>query len=158
MAHENTSLGRFMLTNVAPAPKGVPHIEITFKLDVNGIVQVTAMDQATGCQRNITVRTASGLTHSQVDKARTEQQHQITFDDGMNERDKIVGQLRRLTQSMKKTFTFLSAKLAEVERSNATGAFSQAEQAKDGSLEEVQAALWVLETTAEALGQAKLHG
>ena len=158
MAHENTSLGRFMLTDVAPAPKGVPQIEVTFEIDVNGIVQVTAMDQATGRQQNITVRAASGLTQSQVDKARTEQQHQLTVEDGMKKRDKIVGQLQGLTQSTRKTFELLSAKLTEDERSNATSALSQADQAKDGSLEEVQAALSVLETTAEALGQAMLRG
>ena len=158
MAHENTSLGRFMLTDVAPAPKGVPQVEVTFEIDVNGIVQVTAMDQATGRQQNITVRAASGLTQSQVDKARTEQQHQITLEDGMKARDKIVGQLQRLTQSTRKTFELLSAKLTEDERSNATSALSQADQAKEGSLEQVQAALSVLETTAEALGQAMLRG
>ena len=158
MAHENTSLGRFMLTDVAPAPKGVPQVEVTFEIDVNGIVQVTAMDQATGRQQNITVRAASGLTQSQVDKARTEQQHQITLEDGMKARDKIVGQLQGLTQSTRKTFELLSAKLTEDERSNATSALSQADQAKEGSLEQVQAALSVLETTAEALGQAMLRG
>ena len=158
MAHENTSLGRFMLSDVSPAPKGVPQIEVIFEIDVNGIVQVTALDQATGRQQNITVRAASGLTQSQVDKARTETDQQLQVEEGRKERDRIVGQLRGLTQSTRKTFELLSAKLTEDERSSATHALTKAEQAKEGSLDELQAALSILETTAEALGQAMLRG
>ena len=158
MAHENTSLGRFMLSDVSPAPKGVPQIEVIFEIDVNGIVPVTALDQATGRQQNITVRAASGLTQSQVDKARTETDQQLQVEEGRKERDRIVGQLRGLTQSTRKTFELLSAKLTEDERSSATHALTKAEQAKEGSLDELQAALSILETTAEALGQAMLRG
>ncbi|TDI46948.1 MAG: molecular chaperone DnaK [Acidobacteria bacterium] len=158
MAHENTSLGRFMLTDVAPAPKGVPQIEVIFEIDVNGIVQVTALDQATGRQQNITVRAASGLTQTEVDKARTESDQQLQIEEGLKERDRIVGQLQGLTQSTRKTFELLSAKLTEEERSSATQALTKADQAKEGSLHELQAALSILETTAEALGQAMLRG
>ena len=158
MAHENTSLGRFMLSDVSPAPKGVPQIEVIFEIDVNGIVQVTALDQATGRQQNITVRAASGLTQSQVDKARTESDQQLQVEEGRKERDRIVGQLQGLTQSTRKTFELLSAKLTDEERSSATQALTKAEQAREGSLDELQAALSILETTAEALGQAMLRG
>lgn len=158
MSHENTSLGRFMLTDVAPAPKGVPQIEVIFEIDVNGIVQVTALDQATGRQQNITVRAASGLTQSEVEKARTENQQQIHLEEGLKERDRVVGQLQGLTQSTRKTFELLSAKLTDQERNSATEALTQAEKAKEGSLEQLQTALSLLETTAEALGQAMLRG
>jgi molecular chaperone DnaK len=158
MAHENTSLGRFMLTDVAPAPKGVPQIEVIFEIDVNGIVQVTALDQATGRQQNITVRAASGLTQSEVDKARTESDQQLQVEEELKERDRIVGQLQGLTQSTRKTFELLSAKLTEEERSSATQALTKVDQAREGSLDELQAALSILETTAEALGQAMLRG
>ena len=158
MAHENTSLGRFMLTDVSPAPKGVPQIEVIFEIDVNGIVQVTALDQATGRQQNITVRAASGLTQSEVEKARTESDQQLQVEEGLKERDRIVGQLQGLTQSTRKTFELLSAKLTDEERSSATQALTKADQAKEGSLDELQAALSILETTAEALGQAMLRG
>ena len=158
MAHENTSLGRFMLSDVSPAPKGVPQIEVIFEIDVNGIVQVTALDQATGRQQNITVRAASGLTQSEVEKARTESNQQMQLEEGLKERDRIVGQLQGLTQSTRKTFELLSAKLTDEERSSATQALTKAEQAREGSLDELQAALSILETTAEALGQAMLRG
>jgi molecular chaperone DnaK len=158
MAHENTSLGRFMLTDVAPAPKGVPQIEVTFEIDVNGIVQVTALDQATGRQQNITVRAASGLTQSEVDKARTEADKQGKREDSMRQRDKVTAQLHGLIQSTRKTYELLQTRLTEQERSQATAALNRAEQTKDGSLEDLQAALSTLETTAEALGQAMLRG
>jgi molecular chaperone DnaK len=157
-AHENTSLGKFMLTDVAPAPKGVPQIEVTFEIDVNGIVQVTAMDQATGRQQNITVRAASGLTPSEVEKARTEQDKQSKREDGMRQRDKVTAQLQGLIQSTRKTYELLHPKLTAEERTQATAALNRAEQTREGSLEDLQAALSTLETTAEALGQAMLRG
>ncbi len=158
MSHENTSLGRFMLTDVAPAPKGVPQVEVTFEIDVNGIVQVTALDQATGRLQNVTVRAAGGLTHSEVEKAKTDASQQTQLEEGFKERDRVVGQLQGLTQSTRKTFELLSAKLTDQERDSATEALTQAEQAKEGSLEQLQSALAQLETTAESLGQAMLRG
>jgi molecular chaperone DnaK len=158
MAHDNTSLGKFMLTDVAPAPKGVPQIEVTFEIDVNGIVQVTALDQATGRQQNITVRAASGLTQSEVEKARTEADKQVKREEGMRQREKVTAQLLGLIQSTRKTYELLHAKLTEQERSQATAALSRAEQTREGSLEDLQAALATLETTAEALGQAMMRG
>jgi molecular chaperone DnaK len=158
MAHDNTSLGKFMLTDVAPAPKGVPQIEVTFEIDVNGIVQVTALDQATGRQQNITVRAASGLTQSEVDKARTEADKQSKREEGIRQREKVTAQLQGLIQSTRKTYELLHPKLTEQERSQATAALSRAEQTKEGSLEDLQAALATLETTAEALGQAMMRG
>jgi molecular chaperone DnaK len=158
MAHENTSLGKFMLTDVAPAPKGVPQIEVTFEIDVNGIVQVTALDQATGRQQNITVRAASGLTQSEVDKARTEADKQSKREEGMRQRDKVTAQLQGLIQSTRKTYELLQAKLTDQERSQATAALNRAEQTREGSLEDLQSALATLETTAEALGQAMMRG
>ena len=158
MAHENTSLGKFMLTDVAPAPKGVPQIEVTFEIDVNGIVQVTALDQATGRQQNITVRAASGLTQSEVDKARTEADKQSKREEGMRQREKVTAQLQGLIQSTRKTYELLHAKLTEQERSQATSALSRAEQTREGSLEDLQAALATLENTAETLGQAMMRG
>ena len=158
MAHENTSLGRFTLTDVAPAPKGVPQVEVIFEIDVNGIVQVTALDQATGRQQNITVRAASGLTQSEVEKAKTESDQQAQLEAGLKERDRIIGQLQDLSQSTRKTFELLSAKLTDQERDSATEALTHAEKAKEGSIEDLQSALAQLETTAEALGQAMLRG
>lgn len=69
MAGDNVSLGRFFLDGIAPAPRGIPQIEVTFDIDANGIVNVTAKDKATGKVQNITIQ-SSRLTDEEIDKMR----------------------------------------------------------------------------------------
>jgi molecular chaperone DnaK len=158
MAAYNTSLGRFQLTDIAPAPKGVPQIEVAFEIDVNGIVKVSALDQATGREQNITVRAASGLSESEVTRLREETEGIELAEKTDKEKERIVGQLQGLIGSTQKTFDLLSSKLTDEERAQASEALGDAQKAKAGSLEELKAALARLETTAEALGQAMLRG
>src|SRR5690606_10243962 len=68
MARDNRTLGRFQLTGIPPAPRGVPQIEVTFDIDANGIVNVSAKDQATGREQKITITASSGLTKEEVDR------------------------------------------------------------------------------------------
>jgi molecular chaperone DnaK len=68
MASGNKTLGRFELTGIAPAPRGVPQIEVTFDIDANGIVEVSAKDQATGKQQSIRITHSSGLTQEEIDR------------------------------------------------------------------------------------------
>ena len=154
----NTSLGRFQLTDIAPAPKGVPQIEVTFEIDVNGIVQVTALDQATGRQQNIVTRAGSGLTSNEVDRLRIENEaHQKDAKTG-EERDRVAGQLQGLIESTRKSFDALSEKLTQEEKTKANDALADAEKRKNGNLAELKGALAQLESTAEALQQALLRG
>ncbi|NLL42852.1 MAG: molecular chaperone DnaK [Firmicutes bacterium] len=68
MAADNVTLGRFQLTGIPPAPRGIPQIEVTFDIDRNGIVNVTAKDRGTGREQKITVTSSTGLTESDIDK------------------------------------------------------------------------------------------
>ena len=68
MAVDNKTLGRFELTGIAPAPRGVPQVEVTFDIDANGIVEVSARDQATGKQQSIRITHSSGLTQAEIDR------------------------------------------------------------------------------------------
>src|SRR5699024_9535206 len=68
MASDNKTLGRFQLTDIPPAPRGVPQIEVTFDMDKNGIVNVTAKDQGTGKEQTITVQSSSNLTDDDNDR------------------------------------------------------------------------------------------
>ncbi|MBW2443326.1 MAG: molecular chaperone DnaK [Deltaproteobacteria bacterium] len=68
MASDNKTLGRFELTGIAPAPRGTPQIEVTFDIDANGIVEVSAKDQATGKQQSIRITHSSGLTQDEIDR------------------------------------------------------------------------------------------
>lgn len=68
MAKDNKTLGRFQLTDIPPAPRGVPQIEVTFKIDTNGIVHVSAKDLGTGNEQNITIKNSSGLSDEEIER------------------------------------------------------------------------------------------
>ena len=68
MAGENKSIGRFMLDGILPAPRGGPQIEVTFDIDANGILKVSAKDQGTGKEQHITITASSGLTEQEIDQ------------------------------------------------------------------------------------------
>lgn len=70
MATDNKSLGKFILDGIPPAPRGIPQIEVTFDIDANGILKVTAQDKATGRSQNITITASSGLSDNEVEKMR----------------------------------------------------------------------------------------
>jgi molecular chaperone DnaK len=72
MAHQNKSIGRFHLDGIPPAPRGVPQIEVTFDIDANGILHVTAKDKGTGKSQNIRIEASSGLTDSEIQRMRDE--------------------------------------------------------------------------------------
>gem|GEM_PF-1356941 len=72
MANDNKSLGKFLLTGIPVAPRGVPQIEVSFEIDVNGILQVTAEDKGTGKQQNITISNTGGLGSTEVERMRQE--------------------------------------------------------------------------------------
>jgi molecular chaperone DnaK len=72
MAADNKSLGKFILDGIPPAPRGVPQIEVTFDIDANGILNVTAKDKATGRSQNITITASSGLSEDEVERMRKE--------------------------------------------------------------------------------------
>ncbi len=68
MADDNKSLGKFILDGIPPAPRGVPQVEVTFDIDANGILNVSARDKATGREQKITITASSGLSDSEIDK------------------------------------------------------------------------------------------
>jgi molecular chaperone DnaK len=72
MAMDNKSLGKFILDGIPPAPRGMPQVEVTFDIDVNGIMKVTAKDKATGRSQHITITASSGLSKDEVERMRQE--------------------------------------------------------------------------------------
>lgn len=80
MAKDNKSIGRFHLDGIPPAPRGVPKIEVTFDIDANGILSVTAKDTATGKQQNIRIEASSGLSQAEIDKMKREAQENAERD------------------------------------------------------------------------------
>ena len=72
MAAQNKSLGKFVLDGIPPAPRGVPQVEVTFDIDANGILKVTAKDKATGRSQHITITASSGLSDTEIEQMRRE--------------------------------------------------------------------------------------
>lgn len=80
MASDNKSLGRFILDGIPPAPRGVPQVEVTFDIDANGILKVTAQDKATGKSQDITITASSGLSDNEVERMRKEAEEHAADD------------------------------------------------------------------------------
>jgi molecular chaperone DnaK len=102
LARDNRTLGRFHLAGIAPAPRGVPQIEVAFDIDANGIVSVTAKDQATGKEQKITITGSSGLSKSEVDRMvkeaqshAAEDQQRREFIDAKNQGDSLAYQVEK---------------------------------------------------------------
>jgi molecular chaperone DnaK len=90
MASDNKSIGRFQLTDIPPAPRGVPQIEVTFDIDANGILNVAAKDKATGKEQNIKIEASSGLSDDEIEKMKKEAEANADADNKAKEKaDKI---------------------------------------------------------------------
>jgi len=107
LARDNKTLGQFRLDGIAPAPRGVPQIEVMFDIDANGIVHVTAKDLGTGKEQKITITASSNLTDAEIDRAVKEAEQFAESDkkrkdaiDGKNEADSLIAQTERLLADM----------------------------------------------------------
>ncbi|HHS95205.1 MAG TPA: molecular chaperone DnaK, partial [Phaeodactylibacter sp.] len=90
MANQNRSVGRFILDSIPPAPRGVPQIEVTFDLDANGILNVSAKDKGTGKEQNIRIEASTGLSQEEIDRMKAEAEANAEADKAARERvDKL---------------------------------------------------------------------
>jgi len=87
MANQNKTIGRFNLTGIAPAPRGVPQVEVSFDIDANGILKVSAKDKATGKEQTIRIEASSGLSKEEIEKMKAEAEANAEAD--QKEREKI---------------------------------------------------------------------
>jgi molecular chaperone DnaK len=96
MARDNKSLGKFKLTGIRRAPRGVPQIEVTFNIDANGIVNVSAKDLGTGKQQAITITASSNLSQEDIDRAIRDAQHYAAEDQARKEEATAKDELEQL--------------------------------------------------------------
>ena len=103
MASNNRSLGRFVLEGIAPAPRGIPQIEVSFDIDANGIVNVKALDKGTGKEQKITIQASSGISDEDIERMKNEAEQYAEEDkkkreevDSKNEADALVHQIDKL--------------------------------------------------------------
>ena len=113
MAQYNKSLGKFQLTGIAPAPRGVPQIEVSFDIDANGIVHVTAKDLGTGNEQNITITASTNLSEAEIDRAVKEAERFANEDKQRKEEVEIHNRADTLVYETEKTMKELGDKIAE---------------------------------------------
>ena len=121
MASGNKTLGRFILSDIPPAPRGVPQIEVSFDIDANGIVKVSALDKGTGKSQNITITSSSGLTDEEIDRMMKEAELHAEEDNKRKELVEVKNSADQLVYTTEKTIKDLGDKAdaAEVEKANA---------------------------------------
>jgi molecular chaperone DnaK len=103
MAKDNRTLGRFNLEGVMPAPRGVPQIEVTFDIDANGIVNVSAKDMATGKEQQITITASSGLSEGDIDKMVKEAESHKEDDETRRKEIDVRNRAEQLVYATEKT-------------------------------------------------------
>ena len=121
MAADNKSLGRFILDGIPPAPRGVPQIEVTFDINANGILEVTAKDKATGKSQNITITASSGLTDEEVERMRREAELHAEEDRKRKEKIEARNNADNLAYTAEKTLSDLGDKVPAEVRSEVEG-------------------------------------
>jgi molecular chaperone DnaK len=156
IASANRSLAKFELINIPPAPRGVPQIDVTFDIDANGILSVSARDQSSGQEQAIKVTPSSGLTSDEIKMIIDEARLKSEEDRKQKEQAILRNRLEGLVQTTSKTFTEFGWLLAENDQNFARDSLKAAKVAFDGSQEEVnyKTVMQDLEQAAALLTQA----
>ena len=116
MANDNRTIGRFQLSDIPPAQRGVPQIEVTFDIDANGIIQVSAKDKATGKEQNIRIEASSGLSEEDVTRMKQEAEANAEADQAAKERIETFNQADSLVFQTEKQLTEFGEKISEGKR------------------------------------------
>jgi len=157
VAQGNRSLGKFELVGIPPGPRGVPQIEVSFEVDANGIVSVSAQDKATGREQQMRITPTSGLTPDEIDRLIHESEEFADSDRATKELLVLRTRLDSLLRNTKKSFTKFGGLLPEIEQDAAEAVFTEAEAAsKTEKLEELKIAMSKLERVAGQLTSAML--
>ncbi|HEY5994505.1 MAG TPA: Hsp70 family protein, partial [Gallionellaceae bacterium] len=154
MASGNKSLGQFNLSDIPPAPRGMPQIEVTFNIDANGILHVSAKDKATSKEANITIKASSGLSEAEIERMVQDAEAHADEDKKAMELITARNQLDALIHSTKKSMTDYGKELSDSEKSAIEAALKDAEEAvKSDDKAAIEAKTEALATAAQKLGE-----
>jgi len=133
MAKDNKSLGKFDLSDIPPAPRGVPQIEVTFDIDANGILHVSAKDKGTGKEQSIVIKASSGLSDDEIDRMVKDAEAHADEDKKARELVEARNQADNLIHASRKSLTDLGDKLDDSEKKGVEDAIAELEEALKGS-------------------------
>ncbi len=139
MAQDNKTLGRFQLTDIPPAPRGVPQIEVSFDIDANGIVNVRAKDMGTNKEQSITIKSSSGLSEDEVERMVNEAEENAEADQKRREEVELRNEADQLVFTTDKTIKDLGEAVTEEEKQKAEDAKQELQTALEGEdLEQIR--------------------
>ena len=131
MVADNITLGRFQLSDIPPAPRGVPQIEVTFDIDANGIVNVRAKDLGTGKEQNITITSSSNLSSEEIEKKVKEAEMHAEEDKKKKEKMEALNQAESTIYQTEKTLNEVGDKVSEQEKTEVKNALDELKKVKD---------------------------
>lgn len=155
MATDNMTLGRFRLDGIPPAPRGIPQVEVTFDIDANGILSVTAKDKATGKEQKVTITASTNLNKSEIDRMVNEATQHRGEDEKRKELIEARNQGDSLVYQAEKALRDLGDKVAADKRAAVESRIKTLKDAVQGSdVSAIRSATQALQTDLQAVGQA----
>jgi molecular chaperone DnaK len=153
-AGDNKSLGRFDLTDIPPAPRGMPQVEVSFDIDANGILNVSARDKATGKEQKIVIKASSGLSDDEIERMVADAEAHAADDKKFRELVDVRNQGDALAHATEKSLSELGDKVDRQERANIESALSGLKDALKGdSKETIEAKIKALSEVSATLAQ-----
>lgn len=154
MAVDNRTLGKFILDGIPPAPRGIPQVEVTFDVDANGIVNVTAKDKATNKEQSIRIEASSGLSEAEIDKMKKEAQAHAAEDKRKKEEIETKNQADNTIYQTEKQLKELQDKMSTEDKTKIETALGRLKEAQKGSnVDEMKSALDGLNNTWNEIAQ-----
>ncbi len=155
MSTDNRTLGRFQLAGIPSAPRGVPQVEVSFDIDANGILHVSAKDLGTGKEQSIQIKSSSGLSEEEVKKMQREAEQHAEEDKKKSELVNARNQADQVIYSTEKTLKEHGDKISETEKSNINNLLEKLKKVKDGDdVNEIKKTIDELQTASHKLAQA----
>ena len=154
MAADNTSLGKFILDGIPPAPRGIPQIEVTFDIDANGIINVTAKDKGTGKEQKITIASSNKLSKEEIANMVKQAEQFADADKKKREEIEILNQAETATYTVKKSLDELGDKVSNEERAKVEAAITDLDNARNSKdIEQVKQKMDALYKAMEPISQ-----
>ncbi|MGA9468272.1 MAG: molecular chaperone DnaK [Exiguobacterium marinum] len=154
MAPDNKTLGRFQLTDIPPAPRGVPQVEVKFDIDANGIVHVSAKDLGTNKEQSITIQSSSGIDEAEIERMVKEAEANAEADNQRKEEAELRNEADQLVFATDKAIKDLGEQVEEADKEKAEAAKEKTKTALEGSdLEEIRTAKDELSAVVQELTQ-----